>query len=34
MRSEDLEQGVAVLGDLLRRPKFAVERLELARLQA
>ncbi len=33
MRAGDLAQGVAVLGDLLRRPKFAAERLELARLQ-
>ena len=34
LRSEDLAQGVAVLGDLLRRPAFAAERLQLARLQA
>ena len=34
LRAEDLEYGVAVLGDLLRRPTFAQERLELARLQA
>ncbi|MBW2689739.1 MAG: insulinase family protein [Deltaproteobacteria bacterium] len=34
IRSEDLHQGMAVLGDLLRRPGFAAERLELARLQA
>ncbi|MCK4508451.1 MAG: insulinase family protein, partial [Desulfuromonadales bacterium] len=34
LRSEDLGKGVAVLGDLLLRPRFAVERLELARLQA
>lgn len=34
MRSEDLAKGIAVLGDLLRRPKFASERLELARRQA
>ena len=34
LRTEDLQQGVAVLGDLLRRPEFASERLELARLQA
>ncbi len=34
LRSEDMEQGVAVLDDLLRRPLFASERLELARLQA
>lgn len=34
LRSEDMEQGVAVLGDLLLRPTFAAERLELARLQA
>ncbi len=34
LRSEDLAQGVAVLGDLLRRPAFAAERLELARRQA
>ncbi len=34
LRSEDLANGVAVLGDLLRRPAFAAERLELARRQA
>ena len=34
LRSEDLEKGVAVLSDLLLRPTFATERLELARLQA
>jgi zinc protease len=34
LRSEDLGKGVAVLGDLLLRPTFAVERLDLARLQA
>lgn len=34
LRTEDLQQGLAVLGDLLRRPGFASERLELARLQA
>ena len=34
LRAEDLQKGVAVLGDLLRRPRFASERLELARLQA
>ena len=34
IRTEDLQQGMAVLGDLLRRPGFAAERLELARLQA
>jgi len=34
LRSEDLGKGVAVLGDLLLRPTFAEERLELARLQA
>ncbi len=34
LRSEDLQNGVAVLGDLLRRPTFAAKRLELARLQA
>ena len=34
LRSEDLAKGVAVLGDLLLRPTFAEERLELARLQA
>lgn len=34
LRTEDMEQGLAVLGDLLRRPTFATERLELARLQA
>ncbi|MGK2945077.1 MAG: M16 family metallopeptidase [Desulfuromonadales bacterium] len=34
LRSEDLEQGVAVLADLLLHPGFATERLELERLQA
>jgi zinc protease len=34
VRAEDLAQGVAILGDLIRRPGFAEERLELARLQA
>ena len=34
LRAQDLEQGVAVLADMLRRPGFAAERLELARLQA
>lgn len=34
LRSEDLKEGVAVLGDLLLRPRFAAERLELERLQA
>jgi len=34
LRAEDLSKGVAVLGDLLLRPTFAGERLELARLQA
>jgi zinc protease len=34
LRSDDLAKGVAVIGDLLRRPKFAPERLELARMQA
>jgi len=34
LRSQDLEQGLAVLADMLRRPKFASERLELERLQA
>jgi zinc protease len=34
LRSEDLGRGIAVLGDMLRRPGFAAERLELARLQA
>lgn len=33
-RSEDLNKGLAVLADLLRRPLFAEEKLELARLQA
>lgn len=33
-RSEDLGAGVAVLADMLRRPTFAAEKLELARLQA
>ncbi len=34
IRTQDLEQGVSVLADMLRRPRFASERLELARLQA
>ncbi len=34
LRSEDLAKGVAVLGDLMIRPGFASERLELERLQA
>lgn len=34
LRSEDLGSGIALLGDLLRRPGFAPERIELARLQA
>jgi zinc protease len=33
-RSEDLSAGLSVLGDLLLRPHFDRERLELARLQA
>ena len=34
IRSQDLEQGLSVLADMLRRPGFAADRLELARLQA
>ena len=34
IRTQDLEQGISVLADMLRRPRFASERLELARLQA
>ena len=34
LRTQDLAQGVAVLADMLRRPRFAPERLELTRLQA
>jgi zinc protease len=34
VRTQDLAQGVAILADMLRRPGFAPERLELARLQA
>lgn len=34
LRSDDLEQGVEVLADLLLQPGFAAERLELERLQA
>jgi zinc protease len=34
LRTEDLEKGVAVMGDMLLRPNFAEQRLELARLQA
>jgi zinc protease len=34
LRSENLQEGINVLGDLLLRPGFDSERLELARLQA
>ena len=34
LRSENLQEGINVLGDLLMRPGFDSERLELARLQA
>lgn len=34
LRSVDLEEGLGLLADLLRRPRFAPARLELARLQA
>ena len=34
VRAQDLAQGVAILANMLRRPGFATERLELARLQA
>jgi len=34
LRSEDLSAGLSILGDLLLRPSFNSERLELARLQA
>ena len=34
LRSDDLDTGVAVIADMLRRPVFAEARLELARLQA
>jgi zinc protease len=34
LRSEDLSAGLSILGDLLLRPSFDSERLELARLQA
>jgi zinc protease len=34
LRAENLPEGVAVLADLLLRPRFAAERLELDRLQA
>ncbi|MEN8687802.1 MAG: pitrilysin family protein [Desulfuromonadales bacterium] len=34
LRAQDLVQGVSILADMLRRPGFAAERLELARLQA
>ena len=34
LRTEDLEKGVTVMGDMLLRPTFAEQRLELARLQA
>lgn len=33
-RTEDLAAGLSILADLLRRPHFDAERLELARLQA
>ncbi len=33
-RTEDLAAGLSILADLLRRPRFDAERLELARLQA
>lgn len=34
LQASDLEAGLAILADLLRRPAFAPERLELARKQA
>jgi zinc protease len=34
LRSEDLQSGIGVLSDMLMRPAFAAEKLELARLQA
>jgi len=34
LRSEDLPLGIELLADLLRRPRFAAERLEIARNQA
>jgi zinc protease len=34
LRSEDLSAGLSILGDLLLRPSFDSEKLELARLQA
>lgn len=34
LRTQDLQKGVALLADMLRRPAFAEKRLELARLQA
>ena len=34
LRSEDFSAGLSILGDLLLRPSFNSERLELARLQA
>ena len=33
-QAADLEAGMAILADLLRRPRFAEERLELARKQS
>ncbi len=34
LRSDDLREGLEILADLLRRARFAEERLELARIQA
>ncbi len=34
LQSKDLEKGMAILADLIRRPKFDPQRLELARRQA
>ncbi len=34
VRSQDLPEGLEIMADILRRPAFAMERFELARLQA
>lgn len=34
LRAEDLEAGLAILADVLRRPRFDAQRLEIARRQA
>ncbi len=34
LRSEDLDKGISIIADMLRRPRFAAEKLEIARLKA